>query len=146
MTTSATLLSSGTILVHESLILPKSLSIETSKFSKDWRVITTDRKALDTRISSAGWNFFFTVGKLESSAFGAMTPASIRRGLRSILRQVQDLHFNAVEIGEIQSHHTFGLIRWISVSAYARHIQRSEQLENDQERKTAQSQSAWAMG
>jgi hypothetical protein len=145
-TTNATLLSTGTVLVHESLILPESLLIDSSAYSKNWRVVTTGQKALGSRIEAVGWNFFFTVGKLEGSAFGALTPMNLGRAVRRILRQVQDLHFNAVEIGKIQTHSALGFVRYISISAHARHIQKSEQLDNAQQRKTAQSQSAWAIG
>jgi hypothetical protein len=139
-------LSTGTVFIHESVMLPASLKIETSLYSKDWRVVTTDQKSLGDRIDAAGWNFFFTVGKLEESALGALNPKTLGKAMRRILRQVQDLHFNAVEIGKIQTHSALGLVRYISISAHARHIQRSEQLENEQQRKTTQAQSAWAIG
>ena len=144
--TNTTLLSAGTILVHESVLLPKSLKVETSLYANNWRVITTDRQTLEHRIGIAGWNFFFTIGQLEASAFGSLTPPNLRRAVLGILRQVQDLHFNAVEIKGIRSRRTFGMIRSISVSANARHIQKSEQLDTDQQRKLAQAQSAWAIG
>lgn len=145
--TNTTLLSSGAVFIHDSLMLPASLTIESSQFAKDWHVVTTDsRKFLGERIDAAGWNFFFTVGKLEGLALGALNPKTLEKAIRRILRQVQDLHFNAAEIGKIQTHRAFGLIRYISVSAHARHIQRSEQLDNDQQRKATQDRSAWAIG
>jgi hypothetical protein len=141
-TTNSPLLSAGTVLIHESVMLPESLIIDTSLYSKNWRIVTTDQRALGPRIDAAGWNFFFTVGKLEGSALGALNSRTLSRALRRVLRQVQDLHFNAVEIGKIQTHNALGFVRYISISAHARHIQQSEQLDNDQQRKTAQSQSA----
>lgn len=127
-------------------MLPKSLKIDTSIYSDDWRVVTTAERALDQTIVAAGWNFFFTVGKLEGTAFGALNPTNLRRALRGILREVRERHFNAVQITGIQSRKVAGLIRYITISAHARHIQRSEQLDNDQQRKIAQTQSAWAVG
>lgn len=144
--TNTTLLSAGTVLIHESVLLPESLKVETSIYANNWRVITTDRQTLEHRVIISGWNFFFTVSKLEASAFGSLNPANLRRAVLGILRQVQDRHFNTVEIAEIRSRKTFGLIRSISVAAYARHIQKSEQLDTDQQRRTAQAQSAWAIG
>lgn len=144
--TEATLLSPGTVLIHESVMLPESITIESSTYSKNWRVVATDPRTLGPRIDAAGWNFFFTVGKLEGSAFGSLNPTNLGRALRRILRQVQDLHFNAVEIGKVQAHNALGFIPYVSISAHARHIQQSEQLDNDQQRKIAQAQSAWAIG
>jgi len=127
-------------------MLPERLKIDTSIYSKDWRVVTTGERALAQTIEAAGWNFFFTVGKLEGMAFGALSPNTVRRALRSILRQVEEQHFNAVQITGIAERKAMGLIRYITISAHARHLQRSEQLDTDQVRKTQQTQSAWAVG
>jgi len=137
-------LSAGTVFVQKSMILPEPLKIETSAYSPAWQVVTSDQRLLDAQIGAAGWNFFFTVGKLEGSAFGALTAANSRRAMRGILRQVQERHFNAVQITEITSRKMFGFIPYVGISAHARHIQRSEQLATNQERKRAQDQSAWA--
>ncbi|HWR15434.1 MAG TPA: hypothetical protein VN577_11445 [Terriglobales bacterium] len=136
----------GTVLIHASVMLLASLKIETSLYSKSWRLITTDQETLSGSIAAAGWNFFFTVLKLEGLAFGTLAPKTLDRALRRILRQVQDMHFNAVEIVKVETHKALGLVPYIGISAHARHIQRSEQLENDEQRKTAQAQSAWAIG
>ena len=144
--TNTALLTAGTVLIHESVLLPESLKIETSIYANDWRVITTDHQTLEHRIGMAGWNFFFTVSKLEASALGSLTPANLRRAVLGILRQVQDRHFNAVEIGNIRTREAFGFIPSISVSANARHVQKNAQLDTDQQRKLAQAQSAWAIG
>lgn len=144
--TNTTLLSAGTVLLHESVLLPESLKVETSVYANNWRVMTTDRQTFEHRIAIAGWNFFFTVGNLEASAFGRLTPPNLRRAVLGILRQVQDGHFNAVEIAEIRSRKALGMIRTVSVSANARHIQKSEQLDTDEQRELAQAQSAWAIG
>jgi hypothetical protein len=140
------LLSSETVFVQEGLMLPESMCIETSVYSPGWRQVTTDRQLLDATIAAAGWHFFFTVGKMEGSAFGALTSLNLRRAMRSILRHVKEQNFNAVQITAIKSRKAFGLIRYIGVSAHARHIQKSVQLDNDQQRKIAREQSAWAVG
>src|ERR1700755_358317 len=96
--TATTELSTGTVLIQEGLLLPESLDIETSAYSHGWRVVSTASRTLDARIVAAHWNFFFTVGKLEGSALGRLKPMNLRTALRRILRQVQELNFNAVEI------------------------------------------------
>ena len=140
------LLSTETVFVQEGLMLPESMVVETSVHSPGWRQVTTDRQLLETTIAAAGWHFFFTVGKLEGTAFGALNPDNLGRALHSILRQVKERHFNAVQITGMKSRKAFGLIRYIRVSAHARHIQRSEQLDSDPQRTTAQEQSIWAVG
>lgn len=144
--TNIMLLSAGTLLIQESMMLPDALKIETSTYSHDWRVVTTEQKTLLARIGAAGWNFFFMVGKLKGTAFGTPTPANVRQAMGGLLRQVKDLHFNAVEIIGIRSSKAFGLVQYITISAHARHIQRSEQLETDERRKAAQDKAAWAIG
>lgn len=124
------LLSAGTLLIQESVVLPESLKIETSIYSSEWRIVITDQPALDAKIAAAGWHFFFIVGTLEGSAFGRVSPMNLDKALRRILRQVQELHFNAVEIAWIKSHCALGLIPYISISAHARNLQRSEQLDS----------------
>jgi len=140
------ILSAETVFVQEGLMLPESVRIESSVYSPGWRQVTTERRLLDATISAAGWHFFFTVGKLEGSAFGALNPANLRRAMLSILRQVKERNFNAVQITGIKSRKAFGLVRYIGVSAHARHIQKSVQLDNDQERRIAHEQSSWAIG
>ena len=143
--TNPMLLSTETVFVQEGLMLPESMCIETSVYSPGWRQVTSDRKLLETTIAAAGWHFFFTVGKLEGSAFGALNSRNLGRALRSILRQVKERHFNAVQITAMKSRKAFGLVRYITVSAHARHIQGSVQLDSDQQRKTSQEQSIWAV-
>jgi hypothetical protein len=144
--TNPMLLSTETVFVQEGLIWPESVRIETLAYSPGWRQVTTDRQLLETTIAAAGWHFFFAVGKLEGTAFGALNPVNLRQAMHSILRQVKERHFNAVQITGMKSRKAFGLIRFIAVSAHARHIQRSVQLDNDQQRETAQEQSIWAVG
>jgi hypothetical protein len=115
-------------------------------YSKGWRVVTTGDEPLGSTIRAAGWNFFFTVCRREGSALGTLKPETLERAVRRILRKVQELYFNAVEIDKIEHHKALGLVPYVSVSAHARHIQQSAELENDERRKTAQVQSAWAIG
>jgi len=140
------ILSNETVFLQEGLMLPESMRIETSDYSPGWRQVTLDRQLLDATIAAAGWHFFFTAGKLEGTALGALNPVNLRRAMRSILRQVKERNFNAVQITGIKSHKAFGLVRYVGISAHARHIQRSVQLDNDRQRKTAQEQSSWAVG
>jgi hypothetical protein len=141
----ARFLTISTVLVRDGVILPESLGRDLETYAYCWRVVTATPAVLDAKITAAGWNFFFTVGKLEAGAFGRLTPTSLGRALRRILRQVQVVHFNAVQITGIESRHWFG-IPSIKISAHARHIQKGEQLATDQQRKTAQDQSTWAVG
>jgi hypothetical protein len=143
--TNSALLSSGAVLIQDSMMLPDVLKIETSIYSHDWRVVNALEGVLETKIRAVGWNFFFMAGKMKSSAFGALTPSTLRRALKGIFRRVQQQHFNAVEITQIQSRRAIGLIRYITVSAHARHIQRSEQLDGEQQRQIAQAQADWAV-
>jgi hypothetical protein len=141
----ARLLTTSTVLIRDGVILPETLGLDFDTYGYNWRVVTTRPELLDAKITAAGWNFFFTVGKLEASALGSLTPPTLGRALRRILRQVHELHFNAVQITAIHSRHWFG-IPSIRIAAHARHIQKGEQLATDQQRKTAQDQSTWAVG
>ena len=140
------LLAAGTVLIREDIILPGSLKVEMSPYSRGWRVVTVGPEPLGRTIQATGWNFFFTVCKLEGFALGTRKPETLDRAMRRILRKLQELHFNAVEIDTIEDRKALGLVTYISIAAHARHIQRSEQLESDEQRKTAQLQSGWAAG
>ena len=140
------LLSEGTLFIQEGMMLPSTMRIATSSYSHEWRVVTTDQRTVDADIAAAGWNFFFTAGKLEGTAFGRLNSLNLRRAMRRILRQVKERNFNAVQITGIRSRKAFGLIRCLRISAHARHIQKSVQLDNEQLRKIAQEQSTWAIG
>jgi hypothetical protein len=136
----------GAVFMQEGLILPENMQMETSSYSPEWRIVTTDQRDFDASIAAAGWNFFFTVGKLKGTAFGRLNSPNLRLAMRRILRQVKERNFNAVQITGIKSHKILGLFRYIGVSAHARHIQKSSQLDTDQQRKIAREQSAWAVG
>jgi hypothetical protein len=48
------LLSGGTVLIQESIVLPEFLRIETSIYSYKWRLVITDQTTLKARIPAAG--------------------------------------------------------------------------------------------
>ncbi|HLH07160.1 MAG TPA: hypothetical protein VKW78_07980 [Terriglobales bacterium] len=144
--TDASLFSEGTVFIQEGVMLPDAMRIDTASYSRGWQVVTNDQRTFDASIAAAGWNFFFTVGKLEGIAFGRLNSLNLSRAMRRILRQVKERNFNAVQITGIKIFKALGLIRYVRISAHARHLQKSSQLDTDQQRKIAQEQSAWAVG
>jgi hypothetical protein len=91
------LLSAGTVLIQENIVLPESLRIETSIIRTNGGLSSPTKQhwrqeyLLLGSISSLSW------GSLEGSAFGHLSPMNLNWALRRILRQVQELSWLSVK-------------------------------------------------
>jgi hypothetical protein len=120
----------GTILVKESPLIPELLGLkiedlEIHPYSGNWNMVSTlDGFALDRKIRSAGWNFFFMAAEVKAMFFGAVGAKKIENALHRIFGKVRQQPFNALEVTGIVKKRFLGL-HYTIVAAHSRHIQQS---------------------
>ena len=136
----------GTILMKEWPGMPQLIGFETEPCIGEWSAVKTlDPFALDRKIHAAGWNLFFMATEVKAMFFGSLKAAKVQSALQRILAKVKPQHFNGLEVTAIVARHFFG-VPYVTVSAHARHMQHSCNLDSDEVRRACQSDAAWARG
>ncbi len=114
----------GTIMIEEGTLLPKSVRLESEPYSKGWRKINhLNSRGVDQNIGKAGWTFFYMAMEIKAAAFGFDRQKRLRRAIKRLLAQVKSENFNCMEITELTAKHFLG-VPYVNVSAHPRHIQK----------------------
>jgi hypothetical protein len=92
-----------------------------------------DGFALDRKIHTARWNFFFLASEVKVMFFGAIGATKIREALIRISRKVKRHNFNCLEVTGIVAKRFLG-VPYATVFAHSRHIQQSCQLDSSERR------------
>ncbi len=122
----------GTILMSE---YPEVLGLESEPYAGQWRVVQTlDGFALDRKIRTAGWNFFFIASQVKAVFLGALGAKKIQDALHRILGKADGQHFNGLEVTGIVAKRFLGVPYGV-VSAHPRHAQQSCYLEGAEARR-----------
>jgi len=112
----------------------------------NWSVVKAlDGFALDRKIRTAGWNFFFMAAEVKVMFFGALGTKKIHNALKRILAKVRHQSFNGLEVTGIVAKRFLG-VPYATVSAHSRHIQQSCCLDSAEARQTSQRDAEWARG
>jgi hypothetical protein len=136
----------GTILIEDWPLMLQLLGLEGEPYSGNWRLVKElDGSALDRKIRSSGWNFFFMAAEVKAMFFGALGAKKIERALKRILGKVKQQHFNGLEVTGIVAKRFLGVPYGI-ISAHSRHVQESCYLDGTEARRTSQSDAQWARG
>jgi hypothetical protein len=136
----------GTILVEEGTLITQLLGLESEPCSGNWSVVKTlDGFALDRKIRTAGWNFFFMATEVKVMFFGALGTKRIYNALKRILAKVRPQNFNGLEVTGIVAKRFLG-VPYATVSAHSRHIQQSCCLDSAEARRTSRRDAEWARG
>ena len=115
----------GTILIEEGTLFPDSLEFESESYSTTWRLVKNlDGYELDRKVRAAGWNFFFLAGEVKASAYGSGVDKMIHRAIGRLLDTLKPDNLNCLQITQVARKRFLGL-PYMSISAYARHIQES---------------------
>ena len=115
----------GTILIDEGTLLPKSVQFERKTFSNRWTSVkNVDGYGIDRKIRDAGWHFFFMAGEIKAIAFGSDVQKTLPRAIERLLANLKSERFNCLEITQVALKHFLGL-PYVRVSAHSRHIQES---------------------
>jgi len=134
----------GTILIDDQPLIVQALGLETEPFSANWRVVKAfDSFALDRKIHTAGWNFFFMASEVKVMFFGALGAENIQNALKRILVKVRRQDFNSLEVTAIVAKRFLG-VPYATVSVHSRHIQEGCYLDSAEQRRASQSAIEWA--
>jgi hypothetical protein len=129
---------SARFLVKKSLLMPELFGLDIENYSGDWTMIKDlDCFALDCRIRSAGWNFFFMAAEVEAMFFGAVREKKIQNALHRVFGKVRQQPYNALQVTGIVRKRFLG-VPYTIVSAHSRHIQQSCYLNAQNGRWTSQ--------
>jgi hypothetical protein len=115
----------GTMLIEHGTHMPESLVVGTERYSEGWSCIVKSTSAqLGKAIESAGWTFFYLAGEIQTRGFGFNDQSRMDRAVAHLIRAVKLQHCNCLEITGMRRRSFLGL-SFTSLSAHARHIQRS---------------------
>ena len=118
----------GSILIREGTLLPETLRFESEPCVPGWRLVKDlDGYGLDRKIREAGWTFFCLAGQLGATVFGIDEQKTLSRAVEQILAKLESAEFNSLEIMRVATgiSKRFLGVRYVTVSAQARHIQES---------------------
>jgi hypothetical protein len=136
----------GTILMKEWPGMLQIPGLETEPCFGDWSLVKAlDGFALDRKIHTAGWNFFFMATEIKAIFLGSLGTAKLQSALKRISAKVKHQHFNALEVTAIVARHFLG-VPYVTVSAHSRHMQSSCNLDSAESRRTSQDNAEWAKG
>ncbi len=120
----------GTMLIEDGAPTPESLVLGTHPYSPGWSSITNSTSAqLGREIESAGWTFFYMAGEIRTRGFGFNDQSRTDRAVAHVMDAVKLQNCNCLEITQMRRRSFLGL-RYTSVVAHARHIQRSRRFQD----------------
>src|SRR5882762_7749634 len=118
----------GAILIKEGTLLPEVLRFESEPCAPGWRLVKNlDGDGLGRKIHEASWTFSWRAGEIGATVFGLDEQKTLRRAVGQILANLESAEFSTLEIMRVTSEASkrFLGVRYVTVSAHARHIQAS---------------------
>jgi hypothetical protein len=112
----------GTFLMESGTLLPRSLTLASEPYSRDWTTVINPRSDFERDIKQAGWTFFFLAGEIHATVFGCNAETAVHTAVERLIGNAKSQNCNCLEIGEVKMKSFLGL-PFASVSAHARHIQ-----------------------
>src|SRR5260370_35202879 len=113
----------GTLLMENGTLLPRSLALASEPYSSTWTRVTNLRSDFDKDIQQAGWTFFFLAGAVQATVFGFNRAKAVHTAVDRLITNAKSQNCNCLEIGEVTMKSFLGL-PLASGSAQSRHIQR----------------------
>ena len=115
----------GAILVKESALLPEPLHLESDSTGCGWARVANnlDGCQLDKSLATVGWTLFYMAGAIKATGFGMDRQSMIYAALKRLIVMARLQKCNCLEIDDISTHSFLGL-RYVTVSAHSRHIQK----------------------
>ena len=115
-------LKTGTILIEQGTVLPKSLLLTSEPYSTGWTAVTNVRAEFEKDISRAGWTFFFLAGTIRETAFGFDKQKAVHTAVERILADLKSQECNCLEITGVTMKSFLGM-SYACVTGHSRHIQ-----------------------
>jgi len=103
--------------------MPRSLLAQTGAESNGWTAIRVNLSTFEKTVEEAGWTFFFMAGEVKATVFGFDKQTALRTALKRLIADVKSQHCNSIEITRVVGK-SFLRIPYVSLSAYARHLQK----------------------
>lgn len=115
---------SGAILVKVGTRLPEPLTLEGGLAANCWAPIANNlnSRRLTEQLAAAGWKFFYMAGSIRTGAFGFVAQKMVNAAVRRSIARAGLHRCNCLVIDDVAMHSFLG-VRYVSVSAHARHIQ-----------------------
>lgn len=132
----------GVMLIQEGVLLPSSLTLESSSYVNGWRVLKDfNNYGLDRRVREHGWHLYYGAEEVNAIVYGRGEERDVRRAAVRILAKARPLSFNCMWVEKIVTKHFLG-IPYLEISGYPYHLQESGVLESTVERRQVQRASA----
>jgi hypothetical protein len=112
----------GTILIENGTVLPRSLVLASEPYSRGWTTVTNLRSDFVRDIDQAGWTFFFLAGQIQATVFGFNREKAVHTAVDRLIANAKSQNCNCLEIGQVTMKSFLGL-PFARVSAHSRHIQ-----------------------
>lgn len=124
----------GEMYLRDGIVLPKSVSLETTSYAQGWRTVDGhDNFTLDRKLRTVGWGLLFLAGEIKSIKVGPHGDGSMRRTVKSVLSKVRAQDFNCASLSSVSDRRFLG-IPYTVVSGYAYNLQHGSQLHSLAER------------
>jgi hypothetical protein len=120
----------GSMLLEEGTPLPESLVVGTEPFANGWSCLPSSSAPLGQALESAGWTFFCRAGPIHTTGFGFDEQSRTDRAVAHAIEAVKREQGNCLEITQMRQRSFLGL-RYTSLVAHARHIQRSRSVQDE---------------
>ena len=138
------LIKEGSILMLSGTTTPESVPLHLKPYCRAWKLIANSNgHLLDHDLRRAGWNFFFIAGVVHGYGLGNGTSGTVKRALRHIVDKVSPAGFNCIQVFDVQARRFLG-IPYLRVSAYSRHIQKTNTLDSLKQRVSTIAEIAWS--
>ena len=129
---------SGSIMLRDGVVLPKSVPVEMYRFTRGWHSVSGDDKSsLSRKLRTVGWNLVFVAGEIKSISVGSHGEVAVRRTVCSVLSKIGALSLNCANIASISNKRFLG-IPYTVVSGYAYNLQHGSRLTSFSQRKRQQ--------
>ena len=144
MRPAVSLIKEGSVLMLSGTPTPESVPLHLKPYWQSWKVIAnSDGHLLDQDLRKAGWNFFFIAGVVHGYVLGNGSASTVRRALRRIAAKVKSASFNCIQVTDVTVGRFLG-IPYLRVSAYSRHIQKTNMLDSLKQRVSTITEIAWS--
>jgi hypothetical protein len=111
----------GTLLIEERTLLPEPSPQDSHSVGNGWACIA-NKAALEKRLATAGWAFFYMAGTMRTRVFGFERQQMIQTAVKQLLAKVALEKCNCLEIDHIVERSFWGMPS-VTVLAHSRHIQ-----------------------
>ncbi|HYD16470.1 MAG TPA: hypothetical protein VEB03_00535 [Candidatus Nanoarchaeia archaeon] len=125
----------GTMLMREGIVLPKSVPLDSTTYANGWRTVTGyDNFSLDRKLRTVGWGLLFIAGEVKSISVGPHSESTVRRTVSSVLGKIRALNLNCASVTSISDRRFLG-IPYTVVTGSAYNLQHGQQLKSAADRK-----------